>query len=250
MRVTRRQIPFLLVFGIIAYALTPFLYFVTISYLPIGIGTLLAFLAPVYVALWLRFVRRAPVRRSLWLAIGLVIVGLFLVAQVWAGVTLSPIGLIVGVFLGISLAAYLLLGEEGARRRDVVSLAFWGFAIATLTWSVLAPWWDFPWSVMGSTTTLVNGNLTGVPVWSLVVAMVILSVTPFLLVLFSLQRIGAQRGGIIGTTEPVWATLLAFVILGEVIAPIQAVGGLVVLAGVIIAELASRRTQRAGAPTR
>ena len=250
LRVTPSQIPFLIVFVVVSYALTPFLFFVTIALLPIAIGTLLAFLAPVWVALWLRFARHRPVRRSLWLAIGLVLVGLALVAQVWAGVTLDPLGLFFGLLVGISLAVYLLLGEEGAQRRDVLSLAFWGFLIATVTWSVISPWWAFPWSTLTTTTTLFDGAVTGIPVWSLVIWMIALTVVPFLLVLGSLQRIGAQRGGIIGTTEPLWAAIVGFIVLGETITPVQGLGGLVVLAGVILAEISSQRTAREGAPTR
>ncbi len=250
LRVTRAEIPFLVVFGVVSYALTPFLFFATIALLPIAIGTLFAFLAPVWVALWLRFARHRPVRRSLWLAIGLVLVGLALVAQVWAGVTLNPLGLLFGLLVGISLAVYLLLGEEGAKRRDILSLAFWGFFIATVTWSIISPWWVFPWSTLTTTTTLFDGAVTGIPVWSLVIWMIALTVVPFLLVLGSLQRIGAQRGGIIGTTEPLWAAVVGFIVLGETITPVQGLGGLVVLSGVILAEISSQRTARAGAPTR
>ena len=80
--------------------------------------------------------------------------------------------------------------------------------------------------------------------------MIVVSVVPFVLVLMSLQRIGAQRGGILGTTEPVWAALIAFVLLGEIITPVQGLGGIIVLAGVIVAELASQRAHRDGALTR
>ena len=64
------------------------------------------------------------------------------------------------------------------------------------------------------------------------------TVAPFLLVLGSLRRIGAQRAGIVGTTEPLWAALIGLALLGETFTPTQAVGGLVVLAGVIVAETA------------
>ena len=101
-----------------------------------------------------------------------------------------------------------------------------------------------------TTTTLFDGAVTGIPVWSLVIWMIALTVVPFLLVLGSLQRIGAQRGGIIGTTEPLWAAVVGFIVLGETITPVQGLGGLVVLSGVILAEISSQRTARAGAPTR
>ena len=82
LRVTRRELPFLVAYGVIAFTLVQFLYFLTISRLPVGIGTLLAFLAPVVVALWIRFARRQEVDDRIWLAIALTLVGLALVAQV------------------------------------------------------------------------------------------------------------------------------------------------------------------------
>ena len=250
LRVRRSEIPFLLLFGVLAYAMTPFLFFLSVELLPVAIAALLAFLAPVLVALWLRFVKKEPVGKGIWVALVLVVGGLLLVSQVWSGMTLNPLGVFYGLLTAAALAAYLLLGEEGARRRDVMSLAFWGFAIATVTWSILAPWWAFPWDLLSSTTSMFDGAVTGIPVWSLVVLMIVISVVPFVLVLMSLQRIGAQRGGILGTTEPIWAALIAFVLLGEIITPVQGLGGIIVLAGVIVAELASQRAHRAGALTR
>ena len=250
LKVRRTEIPFLLLFGVLAYALTPFLFFLSVELLPVAIAALLAFLAPVLVALWLRYVKHEAVGWSIWLSLVLVVGGLILVSQVWSGMTLNPLGVFFGLLTAAALAAYLLLGEAGARRRDVMSLAFWGFAIATITWSILAPWWNFPWNLLTTTTSLFDGAVTGIPVWSLVIVMIAISVIPFVLVLMSLQRIGAQRGGILGTTEPLWAALLAFILLGEVLSPIQGLGGLVVLAGVIVAEFASQRALRAGALTR
>ena len=63
-----------------------------------------------------------------------------------------------------------------------------------------------------------------------------LSVIPFLLVLGALSRIGAQRTGIVGTSEPVFASIVAFAVLGETLTAWQVVGGIVVLAGVVLAE--------------
>ena len=244
LKLRRSEVPFLVLFGVVAYTTTPFLFFLTVSLLPVAIAALLSFLAPVLVALWLRFVRREPTGKSIWVSLALVISGLLLVSQAWSGLVLDPLGILFGLLTAVALASYLLLGEAGAKRRDVLSLAFWGFTVATIVWSILAPWWIFPWAILNDTTSLFDGGLTDVPVWSLVILMVVVSVVPFVLVLMSLQRIGAQRGGIAGTTEPVWAALIAFVMLGEVISPIQGIGGLVVLAGVIVAELASQRAHR------
>jgi drug/metabolite transporter (DMT)-like permease len=73
-------------------------------------------------------------------------------------------------------------------------------------------------------------------VWGVVMG----TIAPFLLVLGSLRRIGAQRAGIVGTTEPLWAGLIGFLLLGETFAGAQLLGGFIVLAGVIIAETSRR----------
>ena len=240
-RVTRTELPFLIAYGVIAFTLVQYLYFLTISRLNVGIGTLLAFLAPVLVALWLRFGRKEDVSNRIWAAIALTVGGLVLVAQVWQGFTLDPIGVLAGLLCAVALAVYWLLGESGQERRDAVSLTMWGFVFASLAWAIIAPWWTFPWSALTVTAEpLVDGS-TGLPVWSLMIWGVVMgTIAPFLLVLGSLRRIGAQRAGIVGTTEPLWAGLIGFLLLGETFAGAQLVGGLIVLAGVIVAETSRR----------
>lgn len=241
LRITRKELPFLIAYGVIAFTLVQFLYFLTISRLPVGIGTLLGFLAPVVVALWMRFVRKQPVGNRIWVAIALTLGGLALIAQVWSGLTLDALGVVAGLLLALALAAYWLLGESGQERRDAVSLTMWGFVFATITWSVIAPWWSFPWSDLTIATEPLLDGAPGFPIWALMVWGVLLgTIAPFLLVLGSLRRIGAQRAGIVGTTEPLWAAIIALLLLGETFTAVQAIGGLVVLAGVVVAETSRR----------
>ncbi|MCX6432135.1 MAG: EamA family transporter [Actinobacteria bacterium] len=236
-RVSRRELPFLIAYGVIAFTLVQYLYFLTISKLNVGIGTLLAFLAPVIVALWMRFAKKREVSNRIWLAIGLTLAGLALVAQVWQGATLDPIGVAAGLMCAVALAVYWLLGESGQQHRDAVSLTMWGFIFASITWAIIAPWWSFPWSDLFIPTEPLLPSAPGLPVWALMVWGVLLgTIAPFLLVLGSLRRVGAQRAGIVGTTEPLWAALIGLALLGETFSGVQAVGGLIVLAGVVVAE--------------
>ncbi len=245
-RIRLAEVPFLIAYGVVAFTLVQFLYFVTISRLTVGIGTLLAFLAPVIVALWLRFGRKRAVRNSIWLAIALTLIGLAMVAQVWQGMTLNVIGVVAGLACAVALALYWLLGEAGQSRRDAVSLSLWGFVFASAAWAIVAPWWTFPWPVLGEPTQPLWEAGPGLPVWSLMVWGVLMgTVAPFLLVLGSLRRLGAQRAGIVATTEPLWAFAIGYVLLGEALTGAQLVGGLIVLAGVVIAET----SRRGGVPT-
>lgn len=238
-RLRRQELPFLIVYGLVAFAIVQFLYVFTISRLNVGIGTLFAFLAPVVVALWLRFGKKQSVNGRIWVAIALTILGLILVAELWRGATLDTLGVLAGLATAIALSLYWLLGEAGQRTRDPLSLTFWGFFFASIAWLFLAPWWTFPWDVVNDTVPSLAG--VSVPVWVLLTWLVVMgAVVPFLLVLGSLGRIGSQRAGIVGSSEPLWATMIAFVLLGETISWVQAVGGLVVIAGILIAETSRR----------
>ena len=244
-RLRARELPFLVAYGVIAFTLVQFLFFFTISRLPVGIGTLLAFLAPIVVALYVKFVRRQSVRNRIWTAIGLTLLGLALVAQIRQGGTLDPLGVVAGLVLAFALALYWILGESGQSHRDALSLTMWGFVFSTAAWSIIAPWPSYPFEVLTRTAAPMFPGAPGLPVWLIMAFGVAFgTVTPFLLVLGSLRRLGAARAGIIGTTEPVWAAILAMAFLGEMLTPLQGIGGLIVVVGIIVAE-----TSRAPAAT-
>ena len=240
-RIKRGELLFLLAYGVIAFVLVQFLYFYTVSLLPLGLGTLLIFLAPVVVALWVRFGRKQPVSNRLWAAIALSLAGLALVAQVWQGLSFNLLGVFAGLLCAVILALYWLLGEAGQKKRDGVSLTMWGFVFASITWAILQPWWNFPFSILREMSEPLTSTFPPLPIWGIMLWGVLLgTIAPFLLVLGSLRRIGAQRAGIVATTEPLWAGLIAIVVLGETLNWIQALGASIVVVGVVLAETSRR----------
>src|SRR5262249_27508336 len=94
LRVTRHDLPLLIAYGIAGFFLVPMLYFVGIGRLPVGISLLFEFTAPLFVALWIRFGRRQPVRPRLWAGLAASLVGLAGVAEIWHanGAHLNPLG--------------------------------------------------------------------------------------------------------------------------------------------------------------
>ena len=79
---TRRELPFLAVFGIGGLAFVQWFYFLSIHRLAIGIALLIEYLAPLLVALWARYVFHEQVRRRIWLALALALAGLALIVDV------------------------------------------------------------------------------------------------------------------------------------------------------------------------
>src|SRR5947209_4334454 len=131
--------------------------------------------------------------------------GLVLIVEVWHGGKLSAAGVAAAGLAAITYATYVLLAERGVRRRDPLSLSAWGFLFATLFWSVLAPWWNFPAGRVDDHVSLL-GHLAGsqLPVWALMLWMVVLgTIVPFALVVSALRHISATRAGITGMLDPV-----------------------------------------------
>jgi len=240
LRVGRRELLFLIAFGVVGVALVQWLYFVAIENLPVGVALLIEFTAPLFVALFARFVYRERIRRRIWVAVALCIMGLGLVVEVWAGVSFSTVGVSAALGGAFALTAYLLMAERERRHRDAASLTFYGFLFAALLWALVQPLWQFPWSVLGDTVSL-QGNLSEhtAPVWLLVGFVIVFgSVITFSLLTGALRHLSATRASIVATLEPVIATVIAWLWLGETFGTAQLVGGAVVLAGIFLAQSA------------
>ena len=237
LRVSRRELPFLAVFGVVGVALTQFLYYVAISRLPVGIALVFEMTAPVFIALYVWLVRRERVRRRLWAALLLSLSGLVFVAQVWkGGGSLDPLGVAAGLVAALCLATYYLMGERGTSSRDPVALTCWSFVAAALFWAVAAPWWDFDAGVLAARVPVALGGLQ-LPLWVLVAWIVVLgAIVPFWLSIAALQHLSPTTAGLVATVEPVLASIVAWLWVQQVLTGWQVLGGVVVLVGIALAQ--------------
>lgn len=235
-----RELLFLAAFGVGGVALVQLLYFLAISHLAIGISLLIQYTAPLLVALWARLVMRRPVRRRLWAALGLALAGLSVMVELYSGVEASGVGLAFSLGAAVTFAAYLLLAEHAASRRDPVSLLAFGFLFATAFWAAVQPWWTFPWATLARSTSLL-GNLAHLhlPVWALLAWVVVLgTVLPFLLIVAALRHLPATKVGILAMLEPVLGALVAFAWLDQDLGPEQLAGGALVFVAILVAQTA------------
>jgi drug/metabolite transporter (DMT)-like permease len=241
LRLTRREVPFLVAFGVGGLALVQWFYFLAIHRLAIGIALLVQYLAPLLVALWARFVYGQAVRRRIWLALALALTGLALVVQVvGGGAQLSTAGLVFALGGAVTYALYVLLAEHAVGGRDPVSLLAWGFLFASLFWAIVSPWWSFPGSIVVARTSL-DGRVAAwhLPVWALASWMVVAgTIVPFFLLVSALRHLSATRVGIVAMLEPVAGALVAWAWLGESLDGLQLAGAAVVLAAIALAQTA------------
>jgi drug/metabolite transporter (DMT)-like permease len=235
LRVSRRDLPLLAVFGVAGLAFVQWFYFVAIHRLAIGVALLIQYLAPLLVALWARFVMQRRVRRRIWVALALALVGLSFVLELGTGDELDGIGVGASLLAAASYALYVLLAEREVGRRSTVALTTYGFLFAALFWAIVQPWWSFPVGVFDD----VADGAWGLPVWSLTACMIVFgTIVPFGLLVGSLRYVSATRASITAMIEPVAATLVAWLWLEEALDLAQLGGGAFVLAGIVLAQTA------------
>ena len=240
LRLTRREVPYLVVFGIAGVAFVQWLYFVSIGRLPIGIALLIEYIAPILIAIWAWAVFKEPVRRRIWAALVLALAGLALVVEVWGGVSLDGLGVTAALGAAVAYAVYVLMAERAVKHRDPASLTCYGFLFAALFWAAVQPLWRFPAGRFDDSVSLL-GHLErfALPVWLLMLYVVVAgTMVTFLLVVAALRHISATRVGIVAMLEPVAASGVAFLWLGETFGTPQLVGGGIVLAAILLAQTA------------
>jgi drug/metabolite transporter (DMT)-like permease len=213
----------------------------SLAYTTVASSTTLATTAPVFVALGgLRFLGERPIRRT-WIGMGVSMLGaLALGVGDLTDVALGPQALLGDVFAllsAVSVAGYFLIGRSVRPRvhASTYSGGVYGAAAAVLLVACLlvgVPLTDF------STTQwfAVAGIIIGPQLLGHTVFNTLLSSVP------------AATVSVVVLAEPVLATLLALVVLGQVPATLYWFAAPVVLAGLLVAVRGRRRLPAAVLP--
>ncbi|MBU6263310.1 MAG: EamA family transporter [Actinomycetales bacterium] len=241
-----KALPEMLVYGIIGYAGVQAFYFVAIVRMPVSVGLIIEFTAPIWITLWIRYVRKQYVPRTMWLAVLLAFSGLLLIAQVWQGLTFDGIGIIAAFLDAFALTAYFLLGEKWGKRAATETLMLYGFGISMLFWWLLLPLWKYPTEIFSKQIDL-RGQLAGTNAsgWMLIMFVIVVgTLIPYTGNLIGITKTSASSAAIIGMLEPVLAGIFAWIWLSETFNAVQLVGAAAVIAGIYIATKARSTTQQ------
>ena len=241
LKAPKRLIPMLAAYGIIGFAAVQAGYFLGIQRgVPLSLVLIVEFTAPIWIALWIKYVRKSFVPASMWGAIALSLLGLILLAQVWNGLSFDLIGLLGALFSAFALTAYFLIGKNFGTDRTALSLTVWGLGMASLAWVSSMPVWEFPFEVFTIDMDL-QGVFAGnsLPGWVLILWIITMgTIVPYLFVIGGLRLLSASTSSVIGMLEPVLAGVFAWIWLQQSWNGIQLVGASIVLVGIYIADRA------------
>lgn len=243
-RLKRPELLPLISYGVIGIALVQALYFLAISRMHVSIALLIEFTAPVWIVVYLRVVKRKHVPNQMWLALIMALTGLAIISQIWDGLKLDNIGVIASFGASFALAFYFLCGESMSNYRDNISITMWGFVFAGLAWCLVLPIWTFPFELF-TTSIPLEGLLEGnsAPGWVLILYVVLIgTILPYLCVMNGLKNLKASTTSAFGLLEPIFVGIVAWIWFAESWTVIQLLGGVIVIAGIYMADQARNKT--------
>ncbi|GAA4597287.1 EamA family transporter [Planotetraspora phitsanulokensis] len=239
LRIPRARLPFLVAYAVVAVAAVQTLFFLAITRLPVGVALLIEYTSPVIVVLWVRFVRRVRLPRAAYLGALIAVVGLAIVVQVWEGLRLDALGLVIALVAGACCAGYFLMSDSFSDDVDTFGLIAWGMVGSAVVLLPISQPWNIPWEAFGTTVAIGGHSLpvAGAALWLVLVATVIAYFTG----VTAVRRLSAAVGATVASLEVIAGAVIAWILLGEHLGAAQIVGGLIVLAGALLAQSATVR---------
>ncbi len=201
----------------------------SIRYTSIANATLLANVAPVFVAFaaWALFGERTSGRFALGLLLAIIGAGLLVADSLEIGME-TALGDLFGVASAVFYAGYLLTVSRQRRWFTTVQVMFWSTLVGALATAPLA---------LALGEALLPPTLHS---WLMLLGLALLShVGGQGLIAYALAHLPATFSSVSLLVQPVAATMFAWVLLAERFGPQQAIGGAVVLGGIVLCRLAT-----------
>ena len=231
-----------LLYSAIAVAGVQLAFYTSIARIPVSTALLIEYLAPVaLVAFFWSRTRRMP--QLVVLAGSVVaIVGLVLVLDPVAG-ALDPFGVAMAGIAMLGVAVYYVIGERSDLGVPPIALAAVGCVIGCLVLGLAGLTGLVPFEA-GPVEIEFFG---GVAAWWVPVLLVGAISTAFAYVsgIQAIRMLGTRLASFLGLSEVVFAAIVSWILLGEAIGPVQLLGGLLILGGIVLVRL--ERT-KAGPP--
>jgi drug/metabolite transporter (DMT)-like permease len=228
-RLTRRDWAAIVGLGFLGYYAASFLDFVGLQWVGAGVGRLILYLFPtLVVVLSFFFLQKKPTRREL-IALAVSYAGIVLVVlnQIGSENRLFALGAALVFASALCYAVYLVAGSQMVKRVGSMRFTAYSTVIATVPAVI-------QFLVMESADSL---QLPGA-VWGYAIVLATVStVLPLFLQAEALSRIGANHFALIGAVGPVSVAVTSALGLDEPFTGVQALGGALVIFGVLLVSL-------------
>ena len=225
-----RDLAYCLLLGTLGVAVSNYFYYVAIQRTNVATAIIVQYTAPVWVLVYVVARRQQKLTAQKVTAVALAVTGIALVIDVLGsrsgpGLHLDSYGLMAALLASFSFAFYNVGGHRILARHDRWRVLVWTLAAAAVFWLIVNP----PWKILAAHYAPAQ--------WLFLFVFSMLSVLgAFSLYFLGLQHLEPTRAIIASCLEPVFSILLAALLLGEVLRPIQILGIVLVLAAIVIVQ--------------
>ncbi|MGN7966181.1 EamA family transporter [Microbacterium sp. 22179] len=231
----RRNTGIIAAYGLLAVTATQLFYFQAVAVMDVGLALLIEYTAPVAVILWL-WIRRGekPSRRSI-LGAAIAFVGLVLMLDIVTGADVNVAGILWALGAMVGAATYFVLSAKADTGLPPLALAGSGLLLGAVGLTIAGAVGILPiaWS-----TDDISYRFGTVPWFVPVLAMGVLATAlAYLLGIASTRMLGSRLASFVALAEVVAALLFGWLLLGQLPDLLQALGGALVLAGVVVVKL-------------
>lgn len=226
-------------FGLMPVLGCQLFFFSAMQRMPVAVALLIQYLAPVMLVafVWLR-TRRAPSALVLW-GSAVAVAGLILVVDI-SGASFDLVGTLFALAAAVCVCAYFVISERAGDDLPPLALAASGLLAGAAIMGVLCAVGIMPFHAPAVSVELAGTEVPWfVPMlWVAAVA----TTLGYALGVMAVPRIGSRVASFVGLSEVLFALGFAWLFLAEVPAPIQFVGGALILAGVVLVKLDDLRS--------
>ena len=230
--ISLKDLPYFFVLGFVGLAGVQFTYYYTISKIHVGPAVLIQYLSPIWIALYAFIFQKEPLTKGKIVALLLAILGCYFTVGGYQMdlLRLNRIGIVSGLISSLFFSFYALYGEKGLKKYDPWTLILYGFGFgAVFYWILISP------------MKVITGGYS-FKIWMAFLYIAIFStLIPFGLYFKGIERVRATRASITATWEPVVAGITAYFVLGEVLFPLQVLGGIGVIAAIVLLQMAKEK---------
>lgn len=237
-RLLRTGWPSMAIFGALAVAACQLAYFLAVERISVAVALLLEYLGIILVVGWL-WVRHGQRPRPLTIiGAAVAVAGLVFVLDVFGAIEIDLIGVVWGLCAAVGLAVYFVVSADDSTGLPPLVLATGGLALGTVALVATGVA-----GILPMTTASADVQLAGTPVpwWMAVLALgVIAAAIAYATGIAATRRLGSKVASFVGLTEVMFSFVWAWVLLGQMPAAIQLLGGLLILTGVVLVKLDER----------
>ncbi|MDX8142014.1 EamA family transporter [Lentzea sp. BCCO 10_0061] len=216
--------------GLVGVAITQVLYFAAIQRIPVATALLIEFLAPLILVGFTWAVSRRTPAPVVLIGSVLAVGGLVLVIGPGAIQAVDPIGLAAAFGAALGCSVYFVVAARPNNGLPPVALAGAGLLLAAPVLALVGATGLLPF-----TATFGDVPLFGTPTawWvPLLVVAVVGTALAYASGITASGILGSRLASFIALLEVVSASLFAWLLLGEGLAPLQLLGGLLILGGI------------------